>query len=393
MSVHTKREITWKEGGERQSVVTESDKRCASLLTGHPDAKVKVLGYGVRWREGTRNRGRTFDRKPDAVRFDAEARRRRQLGDVVPARTGGETLKEFTVAWLGNRQNITEDTRANDTMLLEAHLVKHLGHVPVRELRLDTLEAWQRDRLAEDIGPSSHAKVIGLLRQMLKRAVARDLLSRNLALDLEKPESEKRIPTPATPEQIEAIRSYFLDREEPMIGDATLVSILAYAGPRPKEALRLTSADIDSPTILFRSTKNQVIGVVRPPRQVFQDIAEWKLASPSPFGLLFPRHKDGEVWTKNDWDNWRNRRFTPAAEAAGLDDFNPYDLRHSAASLKIAEGKPITEIAYELRHKPAMLLDNYAHLIEQARDRESASAEEWIAEARAGRSGEAAANG
>lgn len=348
----------------------------------HPKGNGK---WEVRWREGTRNRSRTLDRKPDAMRFDAEVRRKSQVGDLVPTRTGGETLRRFTVAWLAGRQNITEDTRSNDSLLLEAHVMPHLGYVPVRDLRLDMLEEWLRGRLAEEVGSASMAKTIGLLRQILKRAVKRDLLPRNYALDLEKPEIDKRIPIPATPEQIEAMRAHFLDRKEPMVGDATLVSILAYAGCRPKEALRLTSADIDSPTILFRSTKNKVVGVSRPPRQVFQDIAEWKLCSPHPFGLLFPRRKDGEVWTKNDWDNWRNRRFTPAAEAAGLGDFNPYDLRHSAASLKIAEGKPITEIAYELRHKPAMLLDNYAHMMEQARDREVVSAEEWIAEARAER--------
>lgn len=356
----------------------------------HPKGNGK---WEVRWREGTRNRSRTVDRKPDAVRLDAEVRRRSQLGDVVPARTGGETLREFTVAWLAGRQNITEDTRTNDSLLLEAHVMEHLGHVPVRDLRLEALEEWQRDRLAGGIGPASQAKVIGLLRQLLKLAVKRELLPRNFALDLEKPGTDKRIPVPVTPKQIEAVRSYFLDRKEPMVGDATLISILAYTGCRPKEALRLTSADIDSPTILFRSTKNQVVGVCRPPRQVFQDIAEWKLCSPHPFGLLFPRRKDGEVWTKNDWDNWRNRKFSKAAKAAGLEDFNPYDLRHSAASLKIAEGKPITEIAYELRHKPAQLLDNYAHLIEQARDRENVSAEQWIAEARAGKQGRRANNG
>ena len=44
--------------------------------------------WRVRWRDGTRNRARTFDLKKDALAWDAEVRRRRQLGDAVVARRG-----------------------------------------------------------------------------------------------------------------------------------------------------------------------------------------------------------------------------------------------------------------------------------------------------------------
>ena len=36
----------------------------------------------MRWRDGTRNRARTFDRKADAVVFETEVRRRRVAGDL-----------------------------------------------------------------------------------------------------------------------------------------------------------------------------------------------------------------------------------------------------------------------------------------------------------------------
>jgi integrase len=60
-------------------------------------------------------------------------------------------------------------------------------------------------------------------------------------------------------------------------------------------------------------------------------------------------------------------------------------MRHSAASLLIAENRPITEVAAQLGHSPAVCLSVYAHVMEQARDKESVSAESWIAEARSQR--------
>ena len=47
----------------------------------------------VRWREGTRNRRKTFDRRRDADLWDAEVRRRRQLGALLDTLdAGAETL-------------------------------------------------------------------------------------------------------------------------------------------------------------------------------------------------------------------------------------------------------------------------------------------------------------
>lgn len=353
----------------------------------------------VRWREGSRNRSKTFDRKRDADFFDAKVRRERQLGEVVPQRTGGVTLSDFMAEWVTTRSGLTEGTEKNQLYLIDAYIGPHIGHIPVRELRSETLETWRRDRLAEvedkGKGHASLAKVISILQQALDKAVTFELLRANPVTHLERPASKKRIPVPATPEQVEAIRAWFLERER--YGDATLVSLLAYAGLRPGEAVGtgrsqgLRWSDIDKTSITVYAGKKQQLRIIRPPRQVFTDLNAWKLASPSPFELVWPRRKDGERWTKWDLDNWRDRFFAKAAEAIGRPGLIPYDLRHSRASILAAEGKPITEAAYEMGHSPQMFLSTYAHLIEQARDRKHVDIEQWIAEARANR--RKAANG
>jgi hypothetical protein len=65
----------------------------------------------------------------------------------------------------------------------------------------------------------------------------------------------------------------------------------------------------------------------------------------------------------DDWDNWRERIFRPAAIAVGLpDDTIPRDLRGSFASLLILEGLNVLEVAPELGHKPSTCLDIYGRL-------------------------------
>ena len=60
---------------------------------------------------------------------------------------------------------------------------------------------------------------------------------------------------------------------------------------------------------------------------------------------------------RHDGRNWRKRVYVPAADAAGIDNPRPYDLRHSFASLLIHEGRySIVDVAAQLGHDPTMTL-------------------------------------
>src|SRR5207244_6742308 len=97
---------------------------------------------------------------------------------------------------------------------------------------------------------------------------------------------------------------------------------------------------------------------------------------------VFPRF-DGAVWKEEDWRNWRQRIFAPAASAVGLDDFRPYDLRHSFVSLLFVEGRTVIEVARQAGHSPTMALATYGHVIEELEGAERRAAEDVIRAARA----------
>ncbi|MGI8864786.1 MAG: tyrosine-type recombinase/integrase, partial [Solirubrobacteraceae bacterium] len=158
--------------------------------------------------------------------------------------------------------------------------------------------------------------------------------------------------------------------------DATIVSVLAYAGLRPQEALALSWGHVRERTLLIeratdfagglKSAKTRRARTVTLLAPLAGDLAEWRLASsrPSASALVFPAGS-GQLWQRHDWQNWRNRTFIPAARSVGLDLTVPYDLRHAFCSLLLAEGRTFIEVAAQLGHAPSMTSDTYGHVIQE----------------------------
>src|SRR5437763_16163137 len=83
---------------------------------------------------------------------------------------------------------------------------------------------------------------------------------------------------------------------------------------------------------------------------------------------------------------WRADRWAPACRGAGLDPApRPYDLRHSFASLLLAEGRQPLYVARQLGHSLAVLLSTYAHLIDEYAEGDGIDAEAEIADDRRSR--------
>lgn len=87
-------------------------------------------------------------------------------------------------------------------------------------------------------------------------------------------------------------------------------------------------------------------------------------------------------WSKDRWDAWRRRQFNAARDAAGLGDVRPYDLRHTFASLLLAEQRTIHYVAEQLGHGAEQTLRTYGHVIAEYRDRQAIDAEAEIRVAR-----------
>lgn len=352
--------------------------------------------YRVRWRDagrGSREHVRSFDRREDAVRFETDIRRRKQLGELAELENGRETLDEWAREWFRTyaRPNLAGHTLNYYARAWDNHILPRLGEYELRRITPAVIAGFADELRREGVGEPTVRKVLTLIQSVLARAVVLGKITTNPVAAVRKPtQRRRRAIRPLTPAMVERLRKQLPDQR-----DATLVSVLAYAGLRPGEALALTWGDIGERTILversvalgeLKQTKTRSTRSVRLLKPLRSDLKalRLKVGRPVDEALVFPR-PDGKPWKDTDWRNWRNRVFQPAVKAAGLRALPPYDLRHSFVSLLIAERRTIIDVARQAGHSPTMTLDTYGHVFDELDGAEPVSAEEMIRKARVSR--------
>src|SRR3954453_22156512 len=88
------------------------------------------VGYQVRWRdESGAPRAKTFDRRQDAVQFEGETRRLKQLGQLAQLDAGKGTLAEFGETWWGlyARPHLAIATKELYAGIWDRHILPELG--------------------------------------------------------------------------------------------------------------------------------------------------------------------------------------------------------------------------------------------------------------------------
>ncbi len=107
-----------------------------------------------------------------------------------------------------------------------------------------------------------------------------------------------------------------------------------------------------------------------------KELKRWKLACPkTELDLVFP---NGEGQPMN-YSKMMNRHYLPALKRAGVPVIRFHDLRHSYASLLIAQGESIKHIQTQLGHStPTVTLNVYAHLMRPTNQAAAQRLEETI---------------
>jgi integrase len=350
--------------------------------------------WRVRWREGgrgSRARTRTFERKADAVVYEDELRRRRRLGELGLLPGSQETLDEYVCQTWAQTHAVTLATKTAKHYggLYDLHIGPYLGGCKLGELSAEMISRWQAERIAAGAGREAVLQALMLLGSILQRAVEGERIARNPARIVRKVKrGPRREVRPLAPVTIEQLRAASRER------DTVLISVLAYAGLRPQEALALCWGHVRDRTILveravslgeLKDTKTRAHRTVRLLAPLQEDLRSWRrLQGPLvDSALVFPG-PHGRLWTKTDWDNWRRRAFDAACKAISLYDARPYDLRHSFASLLLHEGRSVTYVARQLGHAATLTLNTYGHVIDELDDSPQIPAEDAIRAARGG---------
>ena len=348
-----------------------------------------TVRWRVRWRHAGAHRSRTFDRKSDAQLFAAELRRRSQIGTMAGLDAGRISLAEYVAGTWAKAygSQLAASTRTRYGYIYDKHILPELGPLTLRELTPEVLARWQAERLASGAGPFAVREALKLLGAILQRALEAQHIETNPVRAVRRPPLPRRAEVrPLAPVVVERMRASCSPR------DAALISVLAYGGLRPGEALGLRWRDIRERTLLIEraislgvegDTKTAAHRTVRLLAPLHADLREWRMRSgrPSAGALVFPGH-DGRPWSDAAYRSWRRKAFRRALGAAGVEHARPYDLRHSFASLLIHEGASVIKVARQLGHDARLTLSTYGHVIDELDDQPHVKAEAAIAAAR-----------
>jgi integrase len=343
--------------------------------------KVKTSA-GDRWevRGHTGGRGskmvrRRFSRKEDAQRWATDKLREKQSGGVAEA--SRLTVDEYAAEWWARAEpHLALHSRINYSGALRRYVLPMLGHVRLSALTAPTVSRFKSDLQAADKGAPTVRYCLAVLSAICRDAVERGQMTHNPVAAIKMPTAPRQRAVRAiSPTDVEKLR-----HQAPTAADGLLVSVLAYAGLRPEEALALTWGDVGERVLIVdkavthgqvkgtKNAKNRTVDIIGPLAEDLRAARVTLGRIPAASELVFPHPQDGgRPWGAATYRNWMRRTFGDMADRAGLDGITPYTLRHSFVSLLLAGGRRPGEVAEQAGHSLAVCQDTYAHVIAEFR--------------------------
>lgn len=332
-----------------------------------------------RWRVRVKYQGRvvadrTFDRRTDASRWEAEQRRQLEQGDWVDPNRAKVTLDELVPGWLEHRRRtVAQRTWESDESAMRLHILPALGGRPVGSIsRADV--ARFAGTLSEGRRPPTVTRVLASLSALMGFLVEDGRIRTN-------PATGRRAVAPdAAPIKKHEMRPFavaeLLDvveeqrRFSPREADLTLV--LGLTGLRFGELRGLRVADLlDVPYAAFRVSRSVPAsgGGGKPIVRERTKSGKARIVPLADFLLpIVRRWADGKqpgdrLFTapQGGWislSNWRRSvHWTETGRGR-----RPHDLRHTAATAWLSAGVDVKTVQAWLGHASAELtLNLYGH--------------------------------
>ena len=330
----------------------------------HKRANKRGTTWMVSWREGDRQRTRTFKTRATAKAWQAEIDGAKARGVSGPATASRMTLTEWLERWVVERSPEWARTTAQQrAYMLDLWVVPHLGHRPLAMLDRQAVRAW-RQMVATGSSANNANAAMRVLSAALGAAVEDEVLPTNPCHGIRSLPVRRQRPQALTPEVVERIRDAM-----PTDRDRLVVSLMAYCGLRPAEVcgliwrhagdgLLLVEQSIQMGEVVSTKTGGSRTVEICEPVMV-----ELNALRGDPGAYITPGDRGGPL----NWRNWNARVWRPTARELGFSAV-PYDCRHTAASLWLHEGRSLAWVSKALGHaNQTTTLGHYSHAYEEAR--------------------------
>jgi integrase len=341
--------------------------------------KVRTSRYGngkrwcVRYRKPAGGEARkAFHRQVDAERFKASLEADALRGIWIDQQIARSLCKDMAERWFETTAPLKATTRKDYRSLLDTHVLPAFGSQRLADIDTLSIRGWVARLQQAGLSASRTKHAYHVLAAVLEAGVQAGGLTRNPASGVRIPRGRRPAMHVLDAGQVEQLA----DAIESPYG--TLVRFAAYTGLRAGEivALRLKRLDllrgavhvVESTSdvkghLITGATKTYADRTVRLPRFLRDELAA-HLA-----GQDGPSHPDGYVFTGRHGGQLRHNyfvytHFKPALTKVGLPTtVRFHDLRHTCASLLIAQGAHPRAVMEHLGHSSiSVTMDRYGHL-------------------------------
>ncbi|MHB1209564.1 MAG: site-specific integrase [Acidimicrobiales bacterium] len=363
--------------GEGSIYQRSSDGRWLGVLS---------LGYGP---DG-RPRRKTVSAKTRGELVKKLKELQRHLDDGIPLPDTTLTVSQLFNSWYEDvlRHQVAPSASSNYKRIFDHHIIPTLGRRLVANLSAADVDRLISQKLDSGLSVSTVQRIRFVFAQAIDQGIRWGSVTRNVARLSRAPKAVRREGRTLTPEEarllLDALKGH---RHE------VLYSLMLSTGLRRGEALGLKWQDYDekagvisirrqlkleggklitSDTKTTRSRRSinlpaQIVAKLQVHRRQ-QELAattfppEWV-----PTDYIFTSLVGSPLDPRN-----LNRDFHDVCDKAGLGHWHPHELRHSAASLMLAQGVKLQVVSEVLGHASIrMTADVYGHIL--APDREAAA--------------------
>ena len=312
----------------------------------------------------------------------------RQIDDGLVTAQKAPSLEFLFERWFVDvmAREVVRSTIDNYRSIVKFHILPTLGRKRVDELTVAEVDRLLAAKMASGLSPSTVHRIRAVLSQCLDQGIRWGVTPRNVARLSRSPKLIRPEGRTLSPEQARGLLASLRGHR-----NEALYTLMLSTGMRRGEALGLKWEDVDlerGVVRIRRSLKREGGHIVTSDTKTLKSRRAVNL--PEPVVELLARHYDqqekervdlGAAWVETGFVftstigtpiDPRNlyRDFQKVCEKAGLSHWHPHELRHSAASLMLANGVKLQVVSQVLGHSSIrMTADVYGHILDPDREK------------------------
>jgi integrase len=300
------------------------------------------------------------------------------------------TIGEFLTHYFETvgRETLRPRTQEMYASFLKVHIIPSLGRIKLKDLRPSDLQELYTKKLQSGLSRRSVQILHGIIRRCLNQAVSWGVIPRNVCHMVKAPRPDKKAPAFYTSEQIKALLEAVKDHPYRLIyvllcsggfreGEVLGIHIEDWDGKNRTVNVRHTVVTLKGGMVISEPKTQSSKRAVVLPKSVAHEVNRYIEQLNRKQGLIFTTRSGKPISPRNFI-----RHFKSVIKPAGLPDLSVHGLRHSHASLLLAEGVNPKIVQERLGHTSiALTLQLYSHTSPSLQDMAADKLEDLFAPA------------